>query len=1081
MSLYGASYGTTVVSVYASIFPHRTYRLVMDGVVNPTPDVHARADSSARGIEAVWDGLVRDCETSLVRKMSADEVCPAAPSTSSKTMKVLKGANRSEAAALLHIIYVTVFKYQETLGPVAMACIEQFYSRKEVEGCNKTLELERNLTARKNKSQDANESDHFGIGIQALVMGTDSAGRANEEEFITWWKQTKESDPIGVKWATTWMVAMSTWPAYARPVPPVGDPELQAVIIGNLHDPNTAYENAQTMAQAFPQGYLVTWQGYGHCLKVLKHATALLKAYNASKKSETLPEYTNAVAKYACMSKILSYLDTGILKGQLVLSFGSTPAQKAKSYIPLSFASTFFGTGFLSSWLSFSGWFPTSAVFAGEARICPANFGGVLIFVDGERFPEDSNQEKRLQTYPASIVVGPMPAGGHSSFFPVPAASTSFAARVQNNPIDLLQPRTLGTEARRGFAGYLVFACYPHRERFFAMLDAAAQAAGVGRVETLSRCGNSDPDTTHRKSKRYSSSYYDDAVEIFRDFRFAMKIVNAFLSGAIPIYWGTPYVTQMFNPKAFIYVNHFKSFEAAVEYIIQVAKDPQLFAELATAPILRNSTSARWPFSWHRQAPPLDQTSLREALASMALDKHYLSLEEQGRGTANEYRLFQFSNLFAFDPLQARPFSNVVDPAMPNSAKPENGKEKAPRAIRLGDTVFLRSLSGKYLDVDGDDIHARKRSGLQHQRFVVCPYLNSQAPDMAEEPFPKRKLANTVTFKGVAVRDGDAICLMACNGYFLGITDGITGEDTEEPNGRCVVKVDFPASAPPCAMVVRTAKPKEQVLDGRGIYLQSLASAQLLCVDENDVVKMEHKQPPGELRHIGFQEHHQLLIQALPKPRRWKVDSISLEGSFLRWPEVGVRVRQATDGSRKFGMTVEHDTKSGEDVVGWVKVKWDHGAEENCRVGAEGCYDLLVISLPSFTATGAGGVGKDCNGHYIRVGTHNGMPKYRLDHGDAIMFFEDDGWKMNSEDDTRQWCYQHLEASARYPPLGRWSIAFGGPDASPSPNVTDNAAKATATEAIPPSRPSTSPKVTRRRPASPQKSAEKAQKQDSAT
>jgi len=311
MSLYGSSYGTSVVSVYASIFPHRTYRLVMDGVVLPTPDVNARADSSARGIEAVWDGLVRDCETSLVRKMSADEVCPAAPSTSSKTMKVLKGANRSEAAALLHIIYLAVFRYQEALGPVAMACIEQFYSRKEVEGCNKTLEMERNLTARKNKSQDANESDHFGIGIQALVMGTDSAGRANEEEFITWWKQTKESDPIGVKWATTWMVAMSTWPAYARPVPPVGDPELQAVIIGNLHDPNTAYENAQHMKKAFPQGYLVTWQGYGHCLKVLKHATALLKAYNASKKSETLPEYTNAVAKYACMSRILSYLDTG--------------------------------------------------------------------------------------------------------------------------------------------------------------------------------------------------------------------------------------------------------------------------------------------------------------------------------------------------------------------------------------------------------------------------------------------------------------------------------------------------------------------------------------------------------------------------------------------------------------------------------------------------------------------------------------------------------------------------------------------------------------------------------------------------
>ena len=82
-----------------------------------------------------------------------------------------------------------------------------------------------------------------------------------------------------------------------------------------------------------------------------------------------------------------------------------------------------------------------------------------------------------------------------------------------------------------------------------------------------------------------------------------------------------------------------------------------------------------------------------------------------------------------------------------------------------------------------------------------------------------------------------------------------------------------------------------------------------------------------------------------------EVDSISLEGSFLRWPEVGVRVRQATDGSRKFGMTVEHDTKSGEDVVGWVKVKWDHGAEENCRVGAEGKLSSIQnCSLFSFQA-----------------------------------------------------------------------------------------------------------------------------------
>lgn len=50
--------------------------------------VTLRAGSSARGIELVWDGLVKDCETSLVRNMAPDEVCPAAPSVATKTMKV---------------------------------------------------------------------------------------------------------------------------------------------------------------------------------------------------------------------------------------------------------------------------------------------------------------------------------------------------------------------------------------------------------------------------------------------------------------------------------------------------------------------------------------------------------------------------------------------------------------------------------------------------------------------------------------------------------------------------------------------------------------------------------------------------------------------------------------------------------------------------------------------------------------------------------------------------------------------------------------------------------------------------------
>ena len=49
----------------------------------------------------------------------------------------------------------------------------------------------------------------------------------------------------------------------------------------------------------------------------------------------------------------------------------------------------------------------------------------------------------------------------------------------------------------------------------------------------------------------------------------------------------------MFNPKAFIYVNGFRSFEAAVEYVLEVARDAKALEAYATAPILRNTTAAR--------------------------------------------------------------------------------------------------------------------------------------------------------------------------------------------------------------------------------------------------------------------------------------------------------------------------------------------------------------------------------------------------------------------------------------------------------------------------------------------------------
>jgi len=193
----------------------------------------------------------------------------------------------------------------------------------------------------------------------------------------------------------------------------------------------------------------------------------------------------------------------------------------------------------------------------------------------------------------------------------------------------------------------------------FQLLDEAAQNAGLGRVDVLSRCGNRSASEAERRPARYSATYMDDAAVLFSSYRFALvfenritpryvteKIVNAFLAGAVPIYWGSPFVFRLFNPGAFIHVNAFNSFEAAVHGIIKIAKDDAAYEALMAAPVLQNTTEARWHFSWHRSSPalPAGVASLREELAAAILAKHRAALG--GIVSAIERRPWDYAQLF---------------------------------------------------------------------------------------------------------------------------------------------------------------------------------------------------------------------------------------------------------------------------------------------------------------------------------------------------------------------------------------------------------------------------------------------------
>lgn len=67
------------------------------------------------------------------------------------------------------------------------------------------------------------------------------------------------------------------------------------------------------------------------------------------------------------------------------------------------------------------------------------------------------------------------------------------------------------------------------------------------------------------------------------------KIVQAYASNAIPIYWGDPLISKVFNDKSFININDFATIEDAIDYIKKVDCDDELYLKIMKEKPLLNT------------------------------------------------------------------------------------------------------------------------------------------------------------------------------------------------------------------------------------------------------------------------------------------------------------------------------------------------------------------------------------------------------------------------------------------------------------------------------------------------------------
>lgn len=66
------------------------------------------------------------------------------------------------------------------------------------------------------------------------------------------------------------------------------------------------------------------------------------------------------------------------------------------------------------------------------------------------------------------------------------------------------------------------------------------------------------------------------------------KILDAYYANTIPIYYGDPFVTEIFNPQSFINVSDYESFDEVIEVIRKLDSDDEAYMKMLTAPVFND-------------------------------------------------------------------------------------------------------------------------------------------------------------------------------------------------------------------------------------------------------------------------------------------------------------------------------------------------------------------------------------------------------------------------------------------------------------------------------------------------------------
>ena len=262
LTYLGYSYGTTLGSTYAEMFPDKVRAMVLDGATDPDADPVADAEGQAKGFEGAFDAFAKNCT-------GIRSGCPMGKDPRAFLDKLLDKADAEPIASK-----AKGEDRKATAGDVFTAVVAALYDEEAWPQLSQAL-----AAAWKNdaagvftladsysqRSDDGSYSNLFDANYAINCADIAEDQQPSEDEIRALVADWSKKYPLFGAGSATALYNCDVWDAERTPLPE-RDAEGSApiLVIGTEGDPATPLAGAVDMAKDLDSGVLLTWQGEGH-------------------------------------------------------------------------------------------------------------------------------------------------------------------------------------------------------------------------------------------------------------------------------------------------------------------------------------------------------------------------------------------------------------------------------------------------------------------------------------------------------------------------------------------------------------------------------------------------------------------------------------------------------------------------------------------------------------------------------------------------------------------------------------------------------------------------------------------------